>query len=65
MSFSKWNRAEKDKEAMKRDADDAKASMDSLARDKVSTKYKGIINAVDIGLNLYPFLFFFSTIIKT
>jgi len=33
------NRAEKDKDAMKRDADDAKASMDSLLRDKVCCPY--------------------------
>ncbi|XP_042858718.1 myosin heavy chain, muscle-like [Penaeus japonicus] len=31
-------RVEKDKEAMKRDADDAKASMDSLARDKTTAE---------------------------
>lgn len=30
-----YDRTEKDKDAMKRDADDARASMDALARDKV------------------------------
>ena len=34
--FYLYVRAEKDKEAMKREADDAKAAMDALSRDKVS-----------------------------
>lgn len=31
-----FSRTEKDKEALKRDADDARAAMDSLVRDKVT-----------------------------